>query len=121
VSVSRWRIGFIAGAALAAVPVLAAAAPRAVPVVIRNMAFGSAPQGLRVGDTVEWVNDDIFLHSATSPAGGFDVTLKPGAHVRMTLARAGTFAFTCRYHPGMRGRLTVAAAAPAKASGARPK
>ena len=105
---SHWRVGLIAGAALIAVPVLSQAAGRTYPLTIRQMAFGPAPAGLRVGDSVEWINADIFLHSATSKAGGFDVTLKPKAHVRMTLTRAGTFAFTCRYHPGMGGRLAVA-------------
>jgi plastocyanin len=105
---SHWRAGLIAGAALFAVPALSAPAAHTYPIVIRQMAFSAAPAGLRVGDTVEWVNADIFLHSATSKTGGFDVTLKPGAHVRMTLTKAGTFGFICRYHPGMSGRLVVA-------------
>lgn len=72
------------------------------------MAFGPVPEGLRVGDTLEWVNNDIFLHSATSKDKGFDLELKPKAHVRMVLTKAGTFAFFCRYHPSMMGRLVVA-------------
>lgn len=104
---SHWRIGLIAGAALLAVPASSRTAAHVYPLTIRQMAFGPAPADLRVGDTIEWVNDDIFLHSATSKVGGFDVTLKPKAHVRMVLTRAGTFAFTCRFHPGMAGRLTV--------------
>jgi plastocyanin len=108
VSSSHWRVGLIAGAALAAAPALSQAAGRTFPLTIRQMAFAAAPAGLRVGDTIEWVNDDIFLHSATSKDGGFDVTLKPKAHVRMRLSRAGTFPFICRFHPGMGGRLVVA-------------
>ena len=104
----HWRSAVIAGAALLAVPVTSQAAPHTYPVTIRQMAFSPAPTGLRVGDTIEWVNDDIFLHSATSKDGGFDVTLKPKAHVRMVLTKPGSFAFVCRYHPGMGGRLTVA-------------
>lgn len=106
-SSSHWRFGLIAGAVLAAAPTFSPAAGRTYPLTIRQMAFGPAPAGLRVGDVIEWANDDIFLHSATSTAGGFDLTLKPKARVRMVLTRAGTFAFTCRYHPGMSGRLAV--------------
>lgn len=105
---SHWRVGLIAGAVLCAVPAYVQAAGRTYVVTIRQMAFGPVPARLRIGDSIEWVNDDIFLHSATSKDGGFDVTLKPRARVRMALTRAGTFAFVCRYHPGMGGRLVVA-------------
>lgn len=71
------------------------------------MAFGASPAGLRVGDVIEWVNNDIFVHSATARDKSFDVELKPKAHVRMTLKQAGTVAFYCRYHPGMTGKLAV--------------
>jgi plastocyanin len=97
-----------AGAALAAASASSATAARTYPIVVKAMAFAPAPAGLRVGDAIEWVNADIFLHSATSKAGGFDVTLKPGAHVRMTLTRPGAYGYICRYHPGMNGRLSVA-------------
>ena len=95
----------LAGAALSAVP--ASAAPRVYTVTIQQMTFGPTPAGLRVGDVVEWVNNDIFVHSATARDKSFDVELKPKARVRMTLKQAGTLAFFCRYHPGMTGRLVV--------------
>jgi plastocyanin len=103
----RWRLGLLAGAALLAVPALSQAAGKTYPVTLQQMAFGPTPAHLRVGDTVEWVNNDIFLHSATAKDKSFDVTLKPKAHVTMALSRAGTFDFSCRYHPGMKGRLVV--------------
>src|SRR3546814_12448808 len=68
-------------------------------VTIKQMAFGPTPAGLRVGDTIEWVNDDIFVHSATARDKSFDIELKPKARVRMVLKKAGTVAFFCRYHP----------------------
>ncbi|HEV2533653.1 cupredoxin domain-containing protein [Phenylobacterium sp.] len=83
-------------------------APATYAVTIANMAFGPAPAGLRVGDTIEWVNADIFQHSATAKDGSFDVDLAPKAHVRTVLARPGQVDFYCRYHPGMTGRLAVA-------------
>jgi plastocyanin len=95
----------LAGAAIAAAPALAA--PKVYTVTIHDMAFGALPAGLRVGDVIEWVNNDIFVHSATARDKSFDVELKPKARVRMTLKRAGTTAFYCRYHPGMTGKLVV--------------
>jgi len=102
----------LAGAALAAAPVVTLAATARAPAVhvvtIQRMAFGPAPAGLRVGDTIEWVNNDIFLHSATAKDRNFDVELKPKTHVRVVLTRPGTIPFSCRYHPGMTGALVVA-------------
>jgi plastocyanin len=95
----------LAGAAIAAVP--ASASPKVYTVTIHQMAFGTVPAGLRVGDVVEWVNNDIFVHSATARDKSFDVELKPKARVRMTLKQSGTVAFYCRYHPGMTGKLAV--------------
>jgi plastocyanin len=95
----------LAGAAFVAVPV--SAAPKVYTITIQQMAFGPVPAGLRIGDTLEWVNNDIFLHSATAKDKSFDLELKPKAHMRMVLKTAGTFAFFCRYHPGMMGRLVV--------------
>jgi plastocyanin len=97
----------LAGAAIVAVP--ASAAPKVYTVTIQQMAFGALPAGLRVGDVIEWVNNDIFVHSATARDKSFDLELKPKAHARMVVKKAGRFAFYCRYHPGMTGTLVVAA------------
>ena len=79
---------------------------RAVVVVIEKIAFEAVPADLRVGDTVIWVNRDLFRHSATA-TGHFDVDLQVGARRRMLLTKAGTYAFKCKYHPGMKGVLKV--------------
>jgi len=105
-TIPRRRLLALAGAALVAVP--ASAAPKVYTVTLQQMAFGPVPAGLRVGDTIEWVNNDIFLHSATARDKSFDVELKPKAHVRIVLKKPGRIAFYCRYHPGMMGTLVVA-------------
>ncbi|MDB5464749.1 MAG: plastocyanin [Phenylobacterium sp.] len=105
----------LAAAALAAVPVSAPAAnapkarlPAVYTVTLQQLKFGPVPAGLRVGDSIEWVNKDIFLHSATARDKSFDVELKPGARVRTVLTKAGAIPFSCRYHPNMTGTLVVA-------------
>lgn len=102
------------GAALAAAapiaPAMATTRPRVVTITLQSMAFGVVPADLRVGDAIEWVNADIFRHSATAKDGSFDVDLAPKARGRIILRRAGAVVFYCRYHPGMTGRLTVGAA-----------
>jgi plastocyanin len=107
------RRSFVA-AALALLPALlyspvslAASAARVHIIRLNKMKFGPAPEGARVGDTIEWVNDDFLRHTATARNGAFDVDLKPGGKARVVLKTAGQIAFYCRYHPGMTGRLIV--------------
>lgn len=76
-------------------------------VTIHRMAFEFPQTHVRVGDTIEWVNKDSVPHTASSDDAGFDETLGPGDTARSSIARAGQFDVTCRYHPGMRGVLRV--------------
>lgn len=79
---------------------------RTAVVMVDKLAFGAVPKSLRVGDTIVWANRDLFRHSATAK-GRFDVDLPAGARRAMRLTTAGTIAFTCKYHPGMKGVLKV--------------
>lgn len=107
VAIARARALLALAAALVFGPA-AASAPIVGTVTIRDMAFGSTPVGLRVGDVVEWVNADIFAHTVTTRDSGFDLDLPAGAKGRSTMTRPGVISFYCRYHPGMTGKLTVA-------------
>ena len=53
----------------------AAAAPKVYTVVIDKMKFGPVPAGIRVGDTILWVNRDFLKHSATARDKSFNVEL----------------------------------------------
>lgn len=92
-------------ASAAALP--AAARARTHTIVMEKMRFGPPPTGLRVGDTVVWVNRDLFRHTATARDGSFDVDLAPGASGRTLMRTPGSVPYICRFHPGMTGRLTV--------------
>jgi plastocyanin len=87
----------------------AAAAPQTHSIVIDKMKFGPVPPKVRRGDTIVWINRDIFRHTATAANKSFDVDLPPSTRRSMTVRSAGAFAFTCKYHPGMRAVLRVAA------------
>ena len=93
--------------AVAALP--AAARPRTHTIVMEKMKFGPSPAGLRVGDTIVWVNRDLFRHTATARDRSFDVDLAAGASGRTVLRTAGRVPYICRFHPGMTGELTVSA------------
>lgn len=75
---------------------------------INTLAFGPAPEGLHANDIVEWTNADIFNHTATATDGSFDIDLPARSTGRTILKRAGDVAYTCRFHPGMKGKLHVA-------------
>ena len=98
----------------AVVPVSSATAsppPRAAhtyTVVINKMKFGAVPTGLRVGDTIMWVNRDLFRHTATATDHSFDIDLAAGKSGKITMKKTGAVTFTCKYHPGMKGRLVAA-------------
>jgi plastocyanin len=105
------RPSFAAALLLGAAVALAACSKRAPEIrtiAVDNLAFGPAPAGLHVGDTVEWTNRDPFLHSVTDPERQLDLPLQPGGKARLALKKAGVISYFCRYHPGMKGRIEVA-------------
>lgn len=74
---------------------------------IERMAFEPALQQVQAGDVIEWRNEDVVPHTATSAAAGFDVEVAPGSSARSTVPQAGSFEVLCRYHPAMRMQLVV--------------
>lgn len=93
----------IGAAALAA----AQKPPKILTIVVADLKFGPTPPGLQMGDVVQWVNKDIFRHSATAIDGSFDRNLPPHGKARAVMKRAGLIAYYCRYHPGMKGQLKI--------------
>ena len=84
-----------------------AAAPRTHVVLIDQMKFGPPPASIRPGDTILWVNRDMFRHTATARNGSFSIDLPPNARARMVVRAKGAIPFYCKYHPGMTGILQV--------------
>ena len=95
----------LASSATAASPTRAAHSYR---VVIDKLKFGAVPSGLRAGDTIMWVNRDLFRHTVTATDHSFDIDLAAGKSGKIVMKKAGSTAFSCKYHPGMKGRLVVA-------------
>lgn len=81
--------------------------PHNYTVVIDRMQFGAVPAGLRVGDSILWVNRDLFRHTATAADRSFDIDLPPGKSAKTTLRKPGVIAVSCKFHPGMKARLIL--------------
>ena len=79
-----------------------------IQIMMENLVIAPAEVSAKVGDTVEWVNKDIFAHTATARNGDFDVTMPPKKTVTSVLKKAGTVEYYCRFHPNMKAVLNVA-------------
>ena len=95
----------LAALALGAMAVPAHAAT--IQVVMENLVVSPAEVSARVGDTVEWINKDIFAHTATARNGDFDVTMPPKKTVTSVLKKAGAIEYYCRFHPNMKALLKI--------------
>ncbi len=104
------KVSIAAALALAgAMPSAALAAGQEFVVTMANMSFGSMPAGLKVGDSIVFVNRDSVPHTVTARDHSFDLRIGPGQRGRLNLTKAGTFPIYCVIHSPMRGTLTVAA------------
>jgi plastocyanin len=99
-----WVVG-VGALLLGASP--ATAASHTYTIVMDKMKFGPVPAQLHKGDTIVWVNKDMFRHTATAADHSFDVDLMPGKMAKTVLTRTGAIAFVCRFHPNMKGVLQV--------------
>lgn len=104
----RSALGVIAGLAVLPASAALARAPKTHTITMARMRFGPTPAGIRVGDTILWVNQDMFRHTATARNDSFDVDLARGESGRTVMRTAGTFPYFCRFHPGMTGVIQVA-------------
>jgi plastocyanin len=79
-----------------------------VQIVMENLVIMPAEVSAKVGDTIEWVNKDIFAHTATARNGDFDVAMPAKATATSVLKKPGTVEYYCRFHPNMKALLNIA-------------
>jgi plastocyanin len=101
----RAKLYSFAAAALAfgALPTAA----ETIRVNVDKLAFTPAEVSARVGDTIEWVNADFLAHTATARSKEWDVMIPQNKIGLVTLKRAGSLEYYCRFHPNMVGRISV--------------
>jgi plastocyanin len=74
---------------------------------VDKLMFTPAQVSAHIGDTIEWVNADFLVHTATARTKEWDVTIPAKGVGRVTLKRAGTIDYYCRYHPNMIGHVSI--------------
>ncbi len=84
-----------------------AASPNVIEVVMQNMQFSPATVEIKKGDAVEWKNDDITPHTATSSSFGDSGPLGSGQSWRHTFTETGNLPYACTFHPNMKGVVIV--------------
>lgn len=85
----------------------AAAASAAKKVSIVNFAFKPGTLKVKRGGSVAFTNTANMTHTATR-AGAFDTKgIAPGTSKTVRFNKRGTFAYHCKIHPFMKGKIVV--------------
>lgn len=75
-------------------------------VTIDKLVFSPAEVTAKVGETIEWINNDAFAHTATVK-GGWEVMIQPGGKATRVVEAADSVEYYCRFHPNMKGCIVV--------------
>lgn len=110
----NWKGRWVFVLAVAATAVLliagdkgAAAGNGTKTVDIANFAFHPPTLRIKRGGRVAFTNSSNVTHTATR-AGSFDThRIKPGTSAVVSFNRKGTFAYHCKIHPFMKGKIVV--------------
>jgi plastocyanin len=100
-------------ASASSTPASGGAAPSgagAVEVTMKSLAFSPDTVHAKVGQTVEWTNDDTPAHNVTYVSGPkftSSSTMNPGATFSIKLTQAGTIHYFCSIHPFMKATIVV--------------
>lgn len=100
----------ILAAVLVSIPALYAmpAPAETFRVTIDRLDYTPAEVKAKVGDTIEFINQDILAHTATV-RGDWDVMIPPKKSASVVMRKAGDLEYYCRFHPNMKGRISVSA------------
>ena len=100
----RWILPIVAALMLG---VSVSAQAGTIQISMEDLVISPAQATAKVGDTIEWINKDIFVHTATARNGDWDVTMPPKKTVTLVLKKAGSIDYYCRFHLNMKATLTV--------------
>ena len=80
-----------------------------VRVTMKNIAFSPQSVRVKVGQKVDWTNDDGVAHNVTATSGASfrSSDFGQGGTFSYSPTRAGTIDYVCTLHPGMDGTIVV--------------
>jgi plastocyanin len=76
---------------------------------MKDTSFDPKDQTVKVGQKVTWTNDDGAAHNVTADSGATfkSSSFGSGGTFSFTPKKAGTIAYECTLHPGMKATLKV--------------
>ncbi len=77
---------------------------------MKSLAFNPKVVHAKVGQTVQWTNDDTPPHNVTYVSGpkfASSGTMNTGAKFQIKLTQAGTIQYFCSIHPFMKASIVV--------------
>jgi plastocyanin len=63
-------------------------------------AYNPAELAAKVGQPITITNNDSTIHSVTAKDRTFSIDVPANSSVTLTVQKAGSFPYTCTYHPG---------------------
>lgn len=81
-----------------------------VHVVMARLAFSPTAVNAKIGQTVQWTNEDNAPHNVTYVSGPVFKSsrrLRPGDKFSLKLTQTGTIHYFCTIHPWMRATISV--------------
>ena len=77
-------------------------------VTIEGMQFNPPQLTVHRGERIVWVNKDLFPHTVTANDKAFDSgSIAANASWAFTPPKAGEYAYSCSFHPTMKGMIKV--------------
>jgi plastocyanin len=77
---------------------------------MKSLAFNPGKVKAKVGQTIEWTNDDSPPHNVTYVSGPkftSSSTMSPGAKFSIKVTQPGTIHYFCSIHPFMKATIVV--------------
>lgn len=88
-------------------PVVQAAPLEPVVIRIENFKFNPTILTVEQGTEVVWTNTDAKEHTVTLDNLALDIVVAPKESVSFTFDTPGTYDYSCRLHPSMKGTVMV--------------
>ena len=76
-------------------------------VTIEGMQFNPPQLTVHRGERIVWVNKDLFPHTVTSDKSFDSGSIAAGASWSYVADKSGDYAYSCTFHPTMKGRIKV--------------
>jgi len=79
-----------------------------IQVTIDKLVFTPAEVNAKVGDTIELINKDALVHTATATNGDWNANIPASQSGQVVMKKPGAADYYCKLHPNMKGRIVVA-------------